>query len=139
MTGRLCLACWLRPVRRASSKVPVPFYCWPCMAGEDQQPWDYDLRFGWHTRNVVRAEHARRRRRVRDGQALQARAETLLARLRGRDRRVWQLVVDGLSERRIAVELGLTRQRLYSQYLARLRAAAGIRARPRRYTGRQAA
>lgn len=127
MTTAVCPACLYRPPR------PNGIYCRSCIQADDQRPWDDDLRFGQRDQGVVRAHLEGLARRIEEGSVLQARADALLAQLEGEDFTVWQLVVDGLSEREIAAQLGTTRPRLYSSYLHRLRTAAGIPARPRRY------
>ena len=128
---RLCAGCGLHPARRATRRVPLPLYCRSCQWAEDQRPLDCDSRR--ESRGVVLSELEARRRRIQAGRALQARAERLLATLAGIDRWVWSMVVAGISERRIAARMGVTRQELYGWYLERLRLAAGLPARPRRY------
>jgi hypothetical protein len=135
----LCASCGLRPPRPPTSRWPDPKFCAPCVWGEDQKPVDYDLQLSRRRdRGVVRGRLQASSRRLAVGSVLQARARRLLAQLRGIDRWVWHLVGKGASERKIAEMLGLTRQEAYGWYLGRLRAAAGIPARPKRYNRRGA-
>ncbi len=138
---RLCAGCGLRPVRASTRRARLPLYCLWCWNAADQRPDSYDLppvRLAQPDRGVARAEMEARARRIEAGRAVQTRAERLLSALDGLDRWVWAMVVAGVSERRIAARLGLTRQEVYGWYLQRLREAAGLPARPRRYRGRAA-
>jgi hypothetical protein len=138
----VCPACQLRPIRPGTRRLPDPRFCFHCARAGDQHPADYDLYARGYAsqrdRGVVVGELAARGRRIAAGQGAQSRAERLLETLSGIERWVWSLVVKGLSERRIAERLGISRQEVFSWYLQPLRVAAGIPARPRRYRGRGA-
>jgi hypothetical protein len=141
---RVCASCNLRPVRRPTKRVPVPLFCLHCWMAEDQRPLAHDMMAIWHDQGVareptVRPELERRAVRIRSGRLRQAMAERLLASLDGLDRWIWSMVVAGVSERQIATRLGLSRVEVYGWYLQRLREAAGLPARPRRYNGHRAA
>jgi hypothetical protein len=122
-----CPACLLRPSR------PGGVYCYHCALGADYHPDAYDLDLDRRDSGVARALLTRRAARLREGMEAQRLAEELFETLEGTDRAVWALVVEGLGERAIAERIGTTRTRLYCGYLHRLRLAAGLSARPRRY------
>jgi hypothetical protein len=133
----LCRGCGLHEARPPTRRTPAPRFCKSCIVGQDQLPDAYDLSVArGRSRGVVHDKLEARARRLSVGQVLQARAERLLGYLTGIDRWVWHLVVDGKSERQIAEMLGISRQQAHGWYLQRLRVAAGIPARPRRYRGR---
>jgi hypothetical protein len=139
---RICTGCGLHPTRPGTRRIPLPLYCRSCRAAEDQLAIDIEF-FGSRTVTGERCrgpgqQNSARAERIVVGKALQSRAERLLATLSGIERWVWSLVVKGLSERRIAERLGISRQEVFSWYLQPLRVAAGIPARPRRYSGRRA-